>query len=149
MHISSKPMPYGGRMNLIPFVKKNVHFFLRKPQCIGLFLLFFVSFKTVQAQSNFGVSANYVYAFGERAVEMQSSTYHLNSTHGYEITGNGTYRFGTSNFEAVLELGFRQLIFSGNANDLSYRGQLNKLISAFGCRYIFSNRFNSAVYLEA
>ena len=100
-------------------------------------------------QYNLSLGVNYVYAFGERTVDFQSTTYSLNTTQGYEITANNSYRFPNTKIQAIFEVGFRQLYFSGSSSNLTYTGQLNKLIGALGGSYSFTDKLDAAAYIEA
>lgn len=101
------------------------------------------------SQYELSLGANYVYAFGDRSVHFQNETYSLNSTHGFEITANNSYQFPNTKIQAVAEVGFRQLYFSGKSETLTYSGQLNKLIGAFGINYSLTDKFDLAAYIEA
>lgn len=100
-------------------------------------------------QYHFSTGANYIYAFGDRTVELQSNQYDLQPTHGYEITANNGYRFSESNLDVLLKVGFRQLYFSGSSENLTYSGQLNKFVSSLGIRYRFTDKIGFAGYIEA
>lgn len=101
------------------------------------------------SQYSLSLGTNYVYAFGERSIDFQNETFDLNSTQGFEITANNAYQFPGTKIQAVFEVGFRQLYFSGNSTNLMYSGQLNKLISSFGSKYSISDRFGVAGFIEA
>lgn len=100
-------------------------------------------------QYNLSLGVNYIYAFGERTVDFQSTTYSLNTTQGYEITANNSYHFPNTKIQVVFEVGFRQLYFSGSSSNLTYSGQLNKLIGALGGSYSFTDKLDAAAYIEA
>ena len=100
-------------------------------------------------QYSLTLGTNYVYAFGERSIDFQNEQFNLNSTQGFEITVNNAYRFKDTKLQAVFEVGFRQLYFSGNSPSLTYSGQLNKLIGALGVNYSITEKFDAAAYIEA
>ena len=100
-------------------------------------------------QYGLSLSANYVYAFGDRTIDFQSTSYNLNATQGFEVTLNNSYLFPNTNIESVFEVGFRQLYFSGNSNNSVYNGQWVKLIGALGINYSFTDKFSATAYIEA
>lgn len=105
----------------------------------------FVSF----GQYQFSVGGNYVHSFGDRSIELQSVSYNLDPTYGYEVSANNAYLFSETKLQAVLKVGFRQLFFSGSSDNLTYYGHVNKLFSSAGIRYRISEKIGIAGYIEA
>jgi hypothetical protein len=112
-------------------------------------LLFFLGWSnTARAQYNIGVGSNYIYSFGESNPSFQGVTYQRNPTQGYEATVNNSYQFKESKIKVILELGYRQLFFSGSSVDLSYTGKIDKFTMAFGSQYLVSDKIYLAGYVE-
>lgn len=113
-----------------------------------LFVMFgFIS--TSYSQYSLSLGTNYVYAFGERSIEFPYETYNLNSTQGFEITANNAYQFKGTKIQAIFEVGFRQLYFSGSSDNSAYSGQSTRLIGALGTSYSLTDKFDFAAYIEA
>ncbi|MFK7785681.1 MAG: hypothetical protein AB8B56_11225 [Crocinitomicaceae bacterium] len=115
----------------------------------SIILLTIISTANSYAQYSLSLGTNYVHSFGERSIDFQNENFNLNSTHGFEITVNNAYQFPSTKIQAIFEAGFRQLYFSGNSANLTYSGQLNKLIGALGINYSFTDKFGAAAYIEA
>lgn len=118
-----------------------------RARCLVFFVLFF-STSLSFGQYGLSVGANYVHAFGDRNINFQNTMYDLNATNGYEITLNNHYQFPNTRIQALLEVGFRQLYFSGNSSTLSYSGQHNKLIGAIGTRYELAEKMGVSGFIE-
>ena len=136
-------------MNLAKYLFIKAKHFSMKQLRFGVLLALICSTALSYGQYNISLGVNYVYAFGERTIDFQNAAYSLNSTQGYEITANNSYRFLNSKIQAIFEIGFRQLYFSGNSENLTYNGQLNKLIGALGGSYSFTDKLDVATYIEA
>lgn len=112
-------------------------------------LLFFWGWSnTAHSQYNIGVGSSYIYSFGKNNPSFQGVTYEINTTQGYEIMVNNSYQFKESKIKAALELGYRQLFFSGSSVDLSYTGKIDKFTMALGGQYLVSDKIFLAGYLE-
>lgn len=90
------------------------------------------------AQNSLGLSTNYIHSFGKGTSEIQGTTYHLNTTSGYEITLNYLHDVKNTDIQTVLELGYRQIYFSGKSDDLVYSGNLIKVTGTLGCNYLIN-----------
>lgn len=105
-------------------------------------------FTSLKAQYHLELGANYVYSFGQDEVNFQGQKYMLNTTQGFEITANNLYQFKDSAWIAVIEVGYRQLGFSGESVDLKYNGTTHKFTAAFGARYLIQPKFRVGAYFE-
>lgn len=114
----------------------------------SVFFAFFLSTGFSFGQYGLSVSTNYVHAFGDKKINFQNTMYDLNATNGYEITLNNHYQFPNTRIQALLEVGFRQLHFSGSSSNLSYSGQHSKLIGAIGTRYELAEKMGVSGFIE-
>ncbi|MCR9174174.1 MAG: hypothetical protein NXI10_16880 [bacterium] len=103
----------------------------------------------LKAQYDLSFGANYVYCFGERIIDLQGATYHLDHTQGFEFLGANSYKFNDSRFSAHLRLGFRYLTFAGRSENTSYSGALNKVFASGGVGYAIADKINVNAFIEA
>ncbi|MCH2224120.1 MAG: hypothetical protein MK066_05070 [Crocinitomicaceae bacterium] len=133
-------------MKLFKLRTKNLEHLGKSRLYFGLFFLGITS--SIHSQYDISVGINYISAFGKRSIDLQNTTYFLNNTQGYEVTLNNSYHFTNRKVETIFKVGFRQLYFSGYSTNLTYNGQLNKLVGAAGLNYLVTEEINLSSYLE-
>ena len=127
-------------------IKKRIASSLR----ISVLALFFACHSHVsQAQYHLSIGSNYVYCFGERIIDLQGTTYHLDHTQGFEFLVRNSYHFNSSKLNANLNVGFRYLSFAGRSEETKYHGALNKFFASGGIGYSLTNSFRMNAYIEA
>ncbi len=115
---------------------------------LGLMQFFICWNNTSQAQYRFSLSANYVYCFGERIIDLQGATYHLDHTQGFEVLARNNYQLNTK-LDIHLNLGFRYLTFAGRSENIQYNGALNKVFASGGLGYALTKKIRLNAYIEA
>lgn len=116
----------------------------------GLLIPFLFSLlnSTANAQYQLSFGTNYVYCFGERIIDLQGDTYHLDHTQGFEVLMRNTYKFPDSRFGAYLNVGYRYFTFAGRSENLQYNGADWKLFASSGIGHAITDKLNMNGYVE-
>ncbi len=111
---------------------------------IGFFLLSI----PLNAQSNVEIGVSYAGGFNQRDLVVWNSRISPVFFTGFDLRSAYTYRFQALPFQAVGQIGYKQLRFSADQNaEIHYSGNTQKLSLAFGGRYLIKN-WNIGAYLD-
>lgn len=102
------------------------------------------------AQSNIEIAASYVGGLGEDEILIWNSSINPEFSSGFDLRGIYTYKIKPAPIQAVAQLGYKQLNFSGSGSDdnSSYKGVTKKLSFALGGRYLIDDRWVAGAYLD-
>lgn len=112
-------------------------------------LCFVFLFFCANAQYELSLGSSYVNAFGERKFNILGTNYHINPTHGFQFSARNTYSIRNETIHGHLNLGYRQLYFSGSSGTSVYRGYVQKFFVTSGLGYAISKRIEINALIEA